>query len=233
MHCKKHRIPLTVIWIVSAACPGFFLDYFQPLPGVAFVRRQMPYHVDDDIVLGNHWHPQFDPHVTFIYQGLALLPHMEALLRARIAELGDQYVAVHVRRTDHVALAMSRNAFTSDKEFIDFLKSPANQALNIYLATDNGESQHFYQKMFPHRIRGLVPIEEEEMDADADAPAPLRLTTLEESVLDLFMCVHATAFKGSGYSSFSGTIMQMRNMEHLRVKASRLARDPEVQVQVL
>jgi hypothetical protein len=237
MHCKKLRIPLTVIWVVSAACPGFFLDYFKPLPGVAFVRRQMPYHVQDDIVLGNHWHQEFDPHVTFIYQGLALLPHMEAMLHARIAELGERYVAVHIRRTDHVALAMSRNAFTSDAEFVDFLESPANSGMNIYLATDNGETQRIYMKMFPRRICGLVPIEEAEAEAEAGAgagansaaaaavAAPLRLTTLEESVLDLFMCVHATNFKGSGYSSFSGTIMQMRNMEHLRVKASRLARE--------
>jgi len=38
----------------------------------------------------------------------------------------------------------------------------------------------------------------------------LRQTNIEQAILDIFVCAKSLHFKGSGFSSFSATIYQMR-----------------------
>ena len=39
----------------------------------------------------------------------------------------------------------------------------------------------------------------------------LRQTSLKIAIVDLYMCINSTNFKGSGWSSFTSTISQIRN----------------------
>ena len=42
----------------------------------------------------------------------------------------------------------------------------------------------------------------------------LRQTSLEDSILDLYMCMHSYKFKGSGWSSFS-ELIELKRVENL------------------
>lgn len=52
---------LNVIWEKSEVCPGYFLDYFEPIPRVHFVKskRKIDY-------VGCQWHPNFSPYQKYI-----------------------------------------------------------------------------------------------------------------------------------------------------------------------
>jgi hypothetical protein len=196
IHCKASNLNLIVLWTITEECPGFFLDFFEPLEGVSFIKEWNPTLFIS--YQGNRWHPNYNPYEQFIYKGLQLLPTMNHILEHRRLLLGD-YVALHIRRTDHTYLAQIHNSYTDDQEFTEFVKKYPNQT--VYLSTDNRQTQEDYMAMFPNKIKYIQWIEPSES---------LRQTTLEEAILDLFLCIRASQFKGSSYSSFSGTIQQFR-----------------------
>ena len=60
----------------------------------------------------------------------------------------------------------------------------------------------FFKKKYPTRVK----IEYPKNDARR-----LRHTSLEDSIVDIFVCIHATHFKRSEFSSFGGTILQLHD----------------------
>ena len=196
LYCKKTNQRLVVLWIPTDECPGFFLDYFQPLEGVTFIEAFEP-----GIFVsysGNRWHPDYNPYKMFIYDGLKPLNYIQNEINEKVDYMGH-YIAVHIRRTDHSDLAIVNHSFTQDIDFIDFIKEfPAH---NVYIATDNRDTQDDFVARFPLQIKGVPWIEP--IDS-------LRQTTFKQAMIDLFVCIKASKFMGSGYSSFSGTIQQFR-----------------------
>lgn len=195
LYCKKHNKKLVVIWNVTDECPGFFLDYFKPLEGVEFLRTNPGLKVD---YTGDGWHGDYNPYEKFIFTGLELLPHMKEALLEKMNTL-NKYIAVHIRRTDHSRLATSENNYTDDSEFIQFLNQYPDY--NLYIATDNRDTQNQFYSLYKDRIPIIRLI---------NPSNKLRQTTMEEAILDIFICIEASHFKGSGWSSFSGTIEQFR-----------------------
>lgn len=181
---------LVVVWPVEESCPGLFLDVFTPLKNVQFV-------VSIDSV------PDYrgcSPSMIPNYSQLHLAPKLQEELHRRLREMGDRgYVAGHIRRTDHSELAKSKNKFTSDETFREFLDSTD---LPIFIATDNGETQQYFKTLYENRLIIFHEIPQELRS--------LRATSLEEAVLDLFLCVNATEFLGSGWSSFTDLIKVLR-----------------------
>jgi len=43
-YARKNNSELNVIWIKSNSCPGYFLDYFEPIPHVNFIKQ-----IDKDV----------------------------------------------------------------------------------------------------------------------------------------------------------------------------------------
>jgi len=70
------------------------------------------------------------------------------------------------------------------------------------LATDNEETQ----KMFLNKYGDRIAV----CDYITNKPSN-RQTTVEFSIIDLYLCINALDFFGSGYSSFSGFIDFNRN----------------------
>jgi hypothetical protein len=207
MKAKSEGRPLVVIWKPSAECNGFFLDYFEPLPNTRFLTRN----TDPRLPVaykGYQWHPSFSPYESFIYEGLLLTTAMEKRVQALVDRLGgeDGFISLHVRRTDHTALAMAQGMLTPLEAFIRFIDShPTKKA---YLATDNHETQAVFARRYgPHRLLSCTTI------PVSDA---LRKTSLEDAVVDIFVASRASHFMGSGYSSFSSLI------EHLYTRRKRL-----------
>jgi len=196
---KKEGRELIVCWTLSNACPGFFLDYFEPVPGIRFIKGYNPganYDYQGCSVLEEFNHPS-------MYAALKPKAQIQSKANANIAELktsSSGFVAIHVRRTDHIKDAMANNKFTADTAFFEFLDKQPHDT-NIYLATDNLGTQEIYKARYGNRIKSIKWI---------TPRRALRQTDLEDAVVDIYTCVGANAFQGSGWSSFSDLINDLR-----------------------
>jgi len=66
-----------------------------------------------------------------------------------IKDLNNKYVSIHIRRTDltnHLKHINKLHLYTKDNDFITFLNK--NTEYNIYLATDNTETQNKFLKLY-------------------------------------------------------------------------------------
>jgi hypothetical protein len=195
---KEKKETLYVIWKSCAECPGFFLDYFQPIEGIVFLHnniQKLKIEYSGCEIIQN-----YPPD----YKELKLIHTLFEKIMNRIQLLNSKYIALHIRRTDHIRLAKLKGCFTSDEEFFDFIEKElknGNETTNLYIATDNKET---YIKYY-NKYNSLMKIKYH------PTKCGIRKTTLENSIIDLYMCVYATEFMGSGWSSFSKTIMCLRN----------------------
>ncbi len=196
---KKEGRVLVVCWALSDACPGFFLDYFEPVPGIRFLKGYSPdikYDYRGCNVLEEFNHPK-------MYDALNPKAYIHAKVNANISKLrtnNSGFVAIHARRTDHIMDALANNKFTSDPTFFEFLdKQPLER--NIYIATDNLGTQEKYKARYGNRIKAIKWITPQRA---------LRQTSLEDAVVDIYTCASANAFLGSGWSSFSDLINDLR-----------------------
>lgn len=192
-YTKSINSELNVIWEKTEACPGFFLDYFEPLKGINFITGHTQLTFDYS---GSGHKMNYNPD----YSELKLLPYMNEKIQERIQLLENNYISLHIRRTDHTELAQEKNRFTSDDDFMQFIdKQDKNK--NIYIATDNKETYDIFKQKYTDRIK---------LDYHTINENCLRQTTLEDAIIDIYMCVYSDEFLGSGWSSFSGAITSIR-----------------------
>lgn len=173
----------------------FFLDYFKPIENIIFLKNN-----NDNLDLnyrGCLLHSDFNPYEKFIYYDLELLDHLKLKLNNIILNL-NPYIAIHVRRTDHCGYD---NKYTTDDEFINFIND--NNDYKLYIATDNRDTQKKFYNLFNKRIKIINWIKKNN--------SQFRKTTLEQTILDIYICINSNYFKGSYYSSFSDFIIQMRS----------------------
>ena len=191
---------MTVIWdTYNEACPGYFLDYFEPIPNIEFLpKNEKKLKIDYE---GCSAYSEFDPKKVFIYKELKLLPHLQQRIMEKVNKLENNYIAVHIRRTDHIDLAKKNKVYTTDQDFYDFIDKNLENHCYLYIATDNRETQNIFIKKYGPEVPIIKMIEKSNKK---------RQTTLEDSIIDLYMCIHAQKFKGSGWSSFSDFIYQFR-----------------------
>lgn len=190
---KDEKKKLVVIWKTDPSCPGYFPDYFQSLPNVKFYPDNSHNWTFDYKGYGSYnWNCS--------YPGLRLKPKIQRIVDSLIrTHLGSNYIAVHVRRTDHIRVARRYNMFTQDEQFFQFLNKRLDS--KIFLATDNLDTQLQFQKRYSNKVvvyRQIRPRTHK------------RQTSLKHSIIDLYMCVQANQFMGSGHSSFSKLISQLR-----------------------
>lgn len=188
---------LNVIWIKTTDCPGYFLDYFEPLPNAYFHKSIIKNKKID--YKGCSVKKDFTPK----YDKLKLKPYLEKIILDKLNILNKNYISVHIRRTDHIQLAKKNNSFTSDEEFYEFIDK-CNK--NIYIATDNKTTYDNFKKKYLQRIK---------FDYHKVNNNNLRKTSLQDAIIDIFMCVYADDFMGSGWSSFSTLIKNLRKLQNI------------------
>jgi hypothetical protein len=202
-YTRKNNLELNIIWIKSNECPGYLLDYFEPIPHISFT-----YAVDKYVKIDYKGHlplKNFKPK----YDKLKLKPYIKKIIFDRVDILNKNYISVHIRRTDHIKLAKLRNYYTTDEDFIDFLDKSDK---NIYIATDNKNSYNKFKEKYQERIK---------FEYHQTNEKSLRQTSLHDAIIDMYMCVYSNDFKGSGWSSFSNLI------KNLRMINSRLLSDSD------
>ena len=159
--------------------------------------------------IGVNCHRDYSQRNMFIYKDLKLLPYIVDIIKNKIEEMisnsrdDKSYMAVHIRRTDHISYALQYGHFTTDQEFIDFIKNNNDVYSSLYIATDNVETHNKFNEMFhdKYHINKFI-------DFDKDV---CRQTSLLDSIIDIYMCINADVFKGSVLSSFSELIDHMRH----------------------
>jgi len=193
----KDNEELVVVWKKTESCPGFFLDYFENVKNTQFIKERKNIKKVD--------YKGFSICPGLIPNYVNLIPNKKILqkIKNNVKLLEDNYDAIHVRRTDHVKLAKDFNSFTPDEEFIDFVNNSKSKYL--YIATDNRKTQNNFLKRYKNKIKVVKLID--------DSQKNLRKTSLEDAIIDLYMCIYSINFKGSGFSSFSDTIKLIRKQE--------------------
>lgn len=189
---------LHVIWNVTDACNGFFLDYFEEVPNIHFYKSiQELENIHKIDYSGCSAHPDFY-HNRNIYDKLILKSYLKDEIKKRMNILENDYISVHIRRTDHLRMMSNKSReHTKDEEFIDYLN---NFDKNIYIASDNKETYDIFKKKYNERIKIKYHEETES----------LRRTSLKDAIIDMYMCINSDNFMGSYYSSFSDFINKQR-----------------------
>jgi hypothetical protein len=193
--------PISVFWEKSdTVSHAHFLDVFEPIEGIQFVNDGWDaeaWDVAREAPRG--WERA--------YQELAPLTGLEKRITRVQSELGD-YLAIHVRRTDHVPNTTSRGERVEAlDEYVEWSRQYAG--LPIYVATDNGETQQSLQAMLAKAGRVTIVgacLDGNEWQANGNQH---RNGSLADAVADLFVCAGATHFKGTRFSSFSDTIERL------------------------
>ena len=131
------------------------------------------------------------------------LPYLTKKINEKRNILENNYIAIHVRRTDHEKAAKENGAFTEDDDFFSFIDNhlSKNNYL-IYVATDNVKTYNMFLEKYNDKIR--FPYHEE--------TNTYRNTSMENAIIDLYMCVYSKKFKKSGWSSFSVTVDNIRKI---------------------
>lgn len=109
-------------------------------------------------------------------------------------------VAIHVRRSDHIALAKKNNSYTTFEEFDTFISK--HKQKRVFLATDELSVQKKYNNCLVYKC--------------IQKTDKLRQTTLANALIDVLIASECSDFKGSRFSSYSNLIDIYRR---LRLKA--------------
>ncbi len=180
---RSERKQLEVIWEVTPACNGFFEDIFLPLPGMVvkkWTTKKLDY--EGCYACGD-------------FSSCASELRLQEKLRRRaielIEQLGGDFYAVHLRRTDLGA------STEFDREIYQFIKEADRP---VYLATDNRVTQ---DELLGGDEVGRVVVNKK----ISSGASGLRHTSLSDAAVDLFVCASANYFKGTPGSSFSEFIM--------------------------
>ena len=189
----KQKKKLVVIWIFDRCCEGYFLDFFEPVENVTFLTKPPDKtKINYSGCSSTNWDGNYSKLVT------------KSTIKNKINNyidkfLNNNYIAVHIRRTDHTSLAKKNKKYTDDQTFIKYIdKHPTDK---IYLATDNYDTQRQFKNRYGNRLyiyQHIIP------------NSKLRQTSLEHSIIDIFICARAKQFMGTGYSSYSTLINQIR-----------------------
>ena len=189
---------LRIIWTKGNDCPDIFLNLFEPLENIHFVYDKnsiyLPYieKTTTEAVNNNYIQKKY-------YKMLQPVQNIQNIIDIVQNQLGNEYIACHIRRTDMIELYTKyKIKYCEDDEYIDFINSHSKN-LKIYIATDNKVTQNKFIKLYPNRI----------IYKKIEQIKNLRQTSLQDAVKDMYVCAGAKYFMGS-ISSFTDTIMHLR-----------------------
>ena len=115
--------------------------------------------------------------------------------------LNNNYIAVHIRRTDHAKWIKTKGKYEDDNLFFKFIDENIKENQNIYAATDCLKTYTKFKDKYKDKIKFEFHKTENRWPT---------VTSLKDAIIDLFMCANANNFRGTYYSSYSGAIKSIR-----------------------
>jgi len=213
-------------WAISPQCHCLFSDFFEPIPNVEFQylkwsgnkRKIRPRNTATSLNLF--------PHDEEIFKRNHLIFSPIDSINKKILEIkekiGDSYIACHIRRTDICRIQAKYNIQPpTDNFFEQFIESHPQH--KIFLATDSKSTQIKFKNNFKDRIFTYS-----QPNGDGSKRWPRRTTTIEEAVIDIFMCIDSVRFEGTACSSFSGFIKNYKEGKKCqrKIQAGQLLLQP-------
>jgi hypothetical protein len=193
---------LRIIWIKDDQCPDNFNNLFEPIDNVEFIyTNDIP---DNLIDINTGWTADEDYIKNNYYKYLKPIKSIQNDINNTIKILKNDYISCHIRRTDIVTLQKyfgSSFNIHQDNEYITFINQYPKD-LNIYIATDNQDTQQKFIDLYGDRI----------IYKKIDRSNNLRQTSLQDAVKDMYVCAGAKYFMGSPWSSFTDSINEIRKL---------------------
>lgn len=193
---------LRIIWIKDDQCPENFDNLFQPINNIEFIYTDI---VPNDIIDYNVGWTTEDRYLKYKYfKHLKPIKIIQDKIDQTKKLLGNNYIACHIRRTDIVTMKKYFGAnFTmnGDDEYIKFIND-LDKNLNIYIATDNQDTQQKFIDIYGDRITYKKIVKSDK----------LRQTSVQDAVKDMYICAGAKYFMGSPWSSFTDSIEEIRKL---------------------
>ncbi len=192
---RKRGESLEVYWYPHVACPALFRELFQTPTAPDFVLH-------DGVIAPQGTHTTCSRHADApadkewqptIAEILKPLPAIQERIGEVLAQLGPDFTAVHIRRTDHNA------NYAQDDMFAAFAVEGTGR---VFIAADNPRSVANLKRVLGDRLVWAARY--------GKGIGGLRLTTVHDAVVDLWVAARAVRFKGTYYSSFSEWIEAMR-----------------------
>jgi hypothetical protein len=197
---------INMIWPINKYCTGTFNSCFESIDDVDFIYVDASRDIHHDCIeseysfIDKNYSPK---KINNFYSQLNLNSKTEKMFKTfKNKNNITEYTSMHIRRTDHSTLAKKNKKYTEDIVFENFLR---NSSLPVYLATDNQETQTYFIKKY-NNVFVYKDIKE--------SNSCLRKTSLEHTIIDMWMCIYSSEFLPSGYSSLSGLIMDKRKEIH-------------------
>jgi hypothetical protein len=228
---------LFFVWEVNDACPGHFLDIFEPVQGVTFISKAEADSMESDVSV-LRFRPSRDSveilvkrFITNIGQyriwdiglrKITLRDHIQRKVYGYVVanDICNVY-GIHVRRTDlHDGLDSMRK-LTYPTIFRTISKLNVT-GITLFLATDNAATQarfeFHYEVREPERVSKLLVYRRIDGDAvnkklqSGNYSSEFRHTDLETAVIDLYILSYTKHFTRGLYSSFSEWVNWLRVM---------------------
>jgi hypothetical protein len=179
---------LVFIWDVNAACPGHFLEIFQPIPGVLFANNGSRYVVDKFIPT---------PRIKFMASEFVRKYDIcnAAAMHLRLTDLEDQ---IKAKRKAHRGINI--------EAYMEFVEKQNK----VFLLTDNPDTQKLFIDKYPDKV--IVYDRISPKVNVTDKPVDFRYTSLEHTIIDVLVAAHAKKFKPSLYSSLSDLVAHFRDV---------------------
>ena len=188
---KDNNCILEVYWNIDDHCNGHFLEVFEAIPGVIFIKKT-PSKVD---YYGCYQHKDIDL-TKALYSDL--IPKKQIL--SKIQDFTDRYKkfnAVHIRRTDYLKLAERKKIAVSNYDYERFI---SESEYPIYISCDNKDTQDYFLDFSTKTFIKNKIINSKQR----------RQTSLEHAVFDMFVCCRSIKFLGTNSSTFSDLIYMLK-----------------------
>lgn len=202
---------------MESACIGNLLDYYEKIPNVDYIVDDTTLDLTKELKLkymntyliekyntistggevSNGGDKKYSGKWTHLYKELNLKEYMQKIINTNKDKLG-KYIAIHIRRSDH------RNK-ENDSKYIEFINKYPEY--NLYIATDNPTTQKVFYDLYENRVK-IIYLNMKFRQSGS------RYTTLEQTILDLHMCIESDIFYGTLGSSYSELIYQKRYFEN-------------------
>jgi hypothetical protein len=184
-------VALHVYWTDHPACPARFTTLFEPIAADVHIYEGSPVPAGAKITCENHeeWPETRWQHLVDL---LRPLPDIQTRIDTLLESLGPTFTAVHIRRTDH------NSNYDQDMAYTVF-DGP------IYAAADNPRSLATLKCVLGDRLtyNGRFSTQ------------GIRMSSVADAVVDLWVSSHSINFKGTFYSSFTDFIEMMRRVKGL------------------
>ena len=221
---------LVFIWDVNAACPGHYLEIFEPIPKVLFATNESRYVVDKHSKINYenswavlHWTLQMNgiPKNRYGHPTWGQIEHnmySKFIPTPRIKYMASEYIkkhdicnvaAMHIRLTDLEDQIKAKRKAHRGLNIEAYMEYVENQN-KVFLLTDNPDTQKLFMNKYPDKI--IVYDRISAKGNGTDKPVDFRYTSLEHTIIDVLVAAHAKKFKPSLYSSLSDLVGHFRDV---------------------